>query len=299
MTRRYALPFRTALATDVELSAWHYEREPHVPVKVEESIPGWDYLMPLNLQREIIVHTDRLRANCGLDPESKIRAVVTIQSPRSRYRAVHYCSDLLGNDRSTEAVRCSVESAKLAGEILIDTEIILIGSSASRKPFLAHLPGSRLFSERITVELEGSSSRMPTEVAKFSEQLAWLGAPRAPWYVSCAAANLHAPVMSALRVYVNSDEPSFAEAARRADPLVVTLLGTDVTRQILLTALGDPQFLSEKHDYAEGSFGEVAARLLSVCFGDRKPVDVKAIADHDSAKFDAVIQSIMNVVPGA
>jgi hypothetical protein len=43
----------------------------------------------------------------------------------------------------------------------------------------------------------------------------------------------------------------------------------------------------------------VAARLLTVCFGDRQPADVKAIADQDSAKFDAVIQSFMNVVPGA
>jgi hypothetical protein len=298
MAKRYALPFRTALSTDVELSVWHYEREPDVPVKIGTSIPGWDYLMPLKLRREAIVNAARLRTSCGLSQNIEIRLVVTVHSPQSRYRAVHYLSNPLGDDRNTESVRCAIDSANLAGDFIIDTEVVLMRSAGPRKAFVAHLAGSRLFADRLIVELEGSSSRMPTELAKFSEQLAWLKALRAPWYVSCVL-NLHAPVMNGLRVYVNSEEPSFAEAARRADPHVVTLLGADVTRRILLAALNDDEFLNEAHDYAEGSLGEVAARLLSACFGNLDPAAVKAIAEHDGAKFDAIIQSSMNVVPRA
>lgn len=298
MARRFALPFRTALATDVEPSVWHYEREPDVPVKVAASIPGWDYLMPLKLRREVVVHTDRLRTACGLSSESEIRLVVTIHSAQSRYRAVHYQSGPLAEERSAQSVRCVLDSTKLAGDILIDTEIVLMRNAGPRKAFLAHLPGSRLFSERLVVELEGSSSRMPTEIAKFSDQFGWLAAPRAPWYVTCGV-SLHAPVMSALRLYINSEEPAFAEAARGADPLVVTLLGADVTRRILLAALDDDQFVRETHDYAEGTLGEVAGRLLGMCFGDRDPAAVKAMCKQDGARFDAAIQSVMNVVPRA
>jgi hypothetical protein len=299
MTRRFALPFRTALATDVEPSVWHYELEPDVPLMIGTSIPSWDYLKPLKLQREVLVHTERLRTACGLNSGNEIRLVVTIHSPQSRYRAVHYQSGPLGGERSAESVRCVIDSANLAGDLIIDTEVVLMSGAEARKPFLAHLPGSRLFSERVVVGLEGSSSRMPTETAKFSDQIAWLGAPRAPWYVSCAAANLHAPVMSALRLYINAEEPSFAEAARRADPLVVTLLGADVTRRIILAALGDEQFVRETHDYEEGTLGEVAGRLLGMCFVGRDPAAVKAMAEREGAKFDAMIQSVMNVVPHA
>src|ERR1700733_3583936 len=243
MSRRFALPFRTALASDVELGAWHYELEPGVPIRVEGAIRGWDYLMNLRLLCEVIVHSQRLRATCGLAADSEIRVVVTVHSPQARYRAAHYRSNPLIADHAAESILCEIPGTNLAGDILIDTEVILTKSPGTRKPFLAYLPGSRLFTDRVVVELEGSSSRMPMEVAKFSEQLGWLAAPRAPWYVSCEVADLHAPVMKALRVYLNSEEPAFAEAARRADPFVVTLLGADVTRRILLAALNDHEFL--------------------------------------------------------
>jgi len=185
----------------------------------------------------------------------------------------------------------------LAGSIFIDTEVVLTKNLGPRKAFLAHFPGSRLFSERIAVELEGSSSRMPVEVAKFSEQFGWLSAPRAPWYVSCEGGSLHTPVMKALRVYLNSDESAFAEAARRADPVIVTLLGADATRRVLLEALNEPGFLDDSKDYADGTLGETAVRLLSACFPGHTAAEVKSISDRDGAKFDAAIQSFMNVAP--
>jgi hypothetical protein len=297
MTRRYAFPFRTALPVDIDFGAWHYERESDVPIRIEGSIPGWDYLMGLRIQREVAVRADRLRASCGIGPEDEIIIAVTILSPQSRYRASHFKSEPLKSDYTLESIHCEIDGAMLAGSIFIDTEIILTKGAGRPKAFLAHLPGSRLYSERVTVELEGSSSRMPVEVAKFSEQLGWLSAHRAPWYVSCEGGNLHAPVMKALRVYLNSEETAFTETARRADPVVVTLLGADTTRLVLLSALSEQEFLDNPKDYSEGTLGEVAARLLSSCFPGYSAADVKAMADHDGGKFDAAIKSFMNVTP--
>lgn len=299
MPRSFALPFRTALQTDLTLGDWHVEREPGLPVRIGRSIPGWDYLMNLKLQREIHLEYSRVLSACGLDEKSKIVLVVTAHSPPSRYRAVCYRSALLSVESKTESVKCQIDSSKLAGELSLYTELVLVKGSGTRKPFLAHLAGSRLYTETINFELEGSSSRMPVELTKFSEQLAWLGAPRAPWYISCGTADLHAPVMQVLRVYLNSEEPAFADIARRADPTLVSLLGADTARQILRSALNDDDFLAGSRDYDEGTLGEVAVRLLLVCFGTLRAADAKALSERDGSKFDAAIQSSMNVVENA
>jgi hypothetical protein len=183
----------------------------------------------------------------------------------------------------------------LAGEFALDTEVLLTTSPLTRHTFVAHLPGSRLFSETFVVQLEGPASRMPVEIVKFSEKLAWLAAPRAPWYVSCGSADMHAPVMREVRIYLNSEVSAFAEAASRADNMIVSILGADASRHILDVALNDEEFLAGEGDYAEGTLGEAAMRLLVACFGNLPPKDAKAMAQRDRARFDAIVQSVMNV----
>jgi hypothetical protein len=283
------------LPTDITLGNWHFEREPGFPVRVEKSIAGWDYLMKLTLQREISLHYERVLKACGLDERSELRLIVTAHSPPARHRAVCYRSPPLSSKRKVESVVCQIESSALAGEVQLHTELILTKTVGVKKPFLAHLPGSRMFSESTTIELEGTSSRMPMEVAKFSEHLSWLGAPRAAWFISCGTADLHSPIMRELRVYLNSDEPAFADAARRADPMLVSLIGADTARQILRSALKDEEFLAGSRDYEEGSLGQAAVRLLSRCFVAQAANDVRDLAERDAAKFNAAIQSAMNV----
>jgi hypothetical protein len=299
MARNFALPFKTALPADLTLGDWHYEREPGLPVRIGESIAGWDYLKEFRLQREVAFEYGRILAACGLDAKNEISLVATAHSPTARYREVCYRSDPLSARRKSESIACRIDGAVLASELILTTELILTKASGVRKPFLAHLHGSRLYSESITIELEGASSRMPMEIVRFSEQLAWLNAPRAAWFVSCGTADLHAPIMRELRVYLNSDEPGFADAARRADLLLVSLIGADTSRQILRAALNDAEFVSGSRDYDEGTLGETAVRLLSLCFGDQRAAVVKALADRDAGKFDAAIQSAMNVTPNA
>jgi hypothetical protein len=296
MRRRFSLPFRTALSTDIVLGAWHHEAEPGLPIRVGKSIAGWDYLTPIKLQREVQVHHGRVIASCGLDRQAQVFLVVTVHSRPARYRSVCHRSAPLCAERITESISFVLNSAELAGEITIDTELVLGSATTDRKPFIAHLTGSRLFTDSVTIELEGSSSRMPMEAVRFGEHLPHLVAPRAAWYVECGVGNLHAPIMRELRVYLNADEPLFLEAARRADPLLVSLLGADTTRQIIQTALNDDEFLRGSHDFAEGTLGETAVRLLQLCFGARRAEDVKAMIQRDAARFDAAIQSVMNVV---
>jgi hypothetical protein len=105
---------------------------------------------------------------------------------------------------------------------------------------------------------------------------------------------LHAPVMRALRVYLNSDQPQFADAARQGDQTVLAMLKADIAQNMLEVALEDDFFQAGNLDFSEGTLGEAAARILRLCFRDTKPCDVLALARRDPSRFKAVMVSHLN-----
>jgi hypothetical protein len=177
--------------------------------------------------------------------------------------------------------------------VRLETEIVLAGHPAPVGEFAPTQPGSRLFTEVSVFAIEGTRSRMPTEMASFASQLPWLNAPNAPWFVYCGVGDLHAPVMRELRVYLNADQPRYAEPATKADPLLVGLINADVAASVIGIALEDDEFVGGGSDYAEESLGQVAARLLGLCFPFSQRSEVAQIARESPARFVAVIRSAL------
>lgn len=44
-------------------------------------------------------------------------------------------------------------------------------------------------------------------------------------------------------------------------------------------------------DFGDGTMGQVALRVLRLCFGDLSPKDARVMAERDPAKFEAAIRS--------
>jgi hypothetical protein len=295
MKGEYSLPFRTAVEGNCELSPWHYRASNGDFLRLEDSIPNWDYLRPLDLVRRASISGEALFTTCGLDSTSRVQLVVSVHCPASRFREVVFRSSILESASVDIEIQFSVAGEQLADRAEVETEIILLQPSGKRSQFVAHLRGSRLYAESCTVELEGTGSRMPTELLSFSERLAWLSSPRAPWYVECRDADLRAPVMREVRVFINEDESAFADSAVKGNPIVVSLIGADIARRILLSALSDDDFLSAHEDYPTGSIGEVAKHLVGLCFPVHSPIEVRTLAQDRPAHFDAMILSALNV----
>jgi hypothetical protein len=277
----------------VILGAWHYRIGASDWLRAEEGVAGWDYLAQLEFQREIEVDGTRARSTCGIEAEAPIDLVVTAHCTTARFRQVVYRMRLPPAPWAG-AVACAIPSAELAEQVRLDTEIVLKGERLAAKKLTAHYAGSRLFYETTQIEIEGARSRMPLESASFTQQLSYLGAPRAPWYVDCGGGELHAPVMRALRVFINSDQPEFADAAKRGEQTVLAMLKADIARNMLEVALADDTFQAGNFDFAEGTLGEAAARVLRLCFRDMKPSDVLGLARKDASRFQAIIASHFN-----
>lgn len=290
MPRRYSLPFKTALSSEIVLGAWHYRVGSGDWLRAEGGVAGWDYLAQLEFRREISIDAPSARRACEVEPRVPLELIVTAHSAAARFRAVVFRAPLTERPWSGFA-EFPVESTHLAEQLRLDTEIILAKARGDARPFTARYTGSRLFTDSSSIDIEGRRGRMPLELTSFAQQLIWLDAPRAPWYVDCGSGDLHAPIMRDLRVFLNSDQPAFTASAQRGDETTLTLLRADIARQLLETALEDEAFRTGAEDYPEGSLGEAALNVLRLCFRDMKPTDVLTLARRNGGKFQGMIAS--------
>lgn len=295
MTRSYSLPFKTLLGTELTLGRWHYRIGTGDWQHADPGVRGWDYLSELGFYRDITVDGAKARSACDLESTTPVELIVTVHCPAARFRRVLFRATV-PEEVWTGSATFTVPSREIAESLNLETELILMQARGSGSRFSAQFQGSRLFSDGVDIDIEGARSRMPMESVSFSKHLGRLEAPRAPWYVECGAGDLHAPVMRELRVYLNSDQPAFAEAAQR-DSTILVLLKADIARQLLETALEDEDFRQGATDYGEGTLGETALRTLKLCFPHARPADVLSLARRDASRFQAMILSRYNNPP--
>jgi hypothetical protein len=291
MKRRYSLPFKTAVGQEVTLEPWHYRINDGDWLLAESNIPGWDYLAPLHFRRDVAIDASALRRACSLNADARIQLVVTVHSPVARFRRVLARDNIPSSGSSRTALSFAVPSTEIATSLRLETEIVLTTSAVQPERFAARFAGSRLYEESVTVNIEGAASRMPIEEASFSRDLPWLNAPRAPWHVDCGSRDLHSAVMHDLRVFLNSDVPAFIGALGAAEPHVHGLLRADIAKRILEMAFEEESFLAGQTDFSEGSMGQVALRLLRLCFGSLPARDASELLHRQPGKFDALIRS--------
>jgi hypothetical protein len=189
----------------------------------------------------------------------------------------------------------SIEGHFLSDNLTVATELLLVKSPIERQRFIAHLAGSRLFTEEASIRIEGTGSRMPVELVSFKSRMPWLSASRAPWHIECSDADLGAPVMRELRVFVNADEPSFAEPAIHGDPIVISVLGANVAIRLLRIALRDEAFVRSEEVYVQGSIADAAKSLAALCFPIHSLVEIASLAEDRPAQFESMIYSALNV----
>jgi hypothetical protein len=290
-SRRFSPPFKDLIGNEVNAGAWHYRSDDGTLLLVDGSIPGWDYLKNLELHREVEVDGARVAGTCDLPAGATFSLVVTAHSPSARFRRIVFRSNTLQRKQEKIAIRFELSGVSLSKEVRLEMEILLVHPVATKSPFVATLPGSRLYGDILRIDLEGSGSRMPIEIADLTNQIPGLTAPHASWHVLMETSDLHAPTMRSLRVFLNSAERRVIDAMQAGDKLMLSLLGADVARRVLSAAIEDDDFIANPDDYEEGSIGEAAQRLLRLCFPGQSPSNVRAVAASNPARYESAIQS--------
>jgi len=286
-----ALPYRTATWDSMKLGAWHFRGADGMFVRLETAIGGWDYDLDLALTRTFQLDAARLRDECGLSHDAVLQVCVVVSSQSARYRSCVWRSRAMAEQAADGTIEFVVSGTMLAETISLTTEVVLLASDKIADPFVAHLPGSRLLSDEVTTQLEGTGSRFPVESVDFDVSLSYLRAPHALWYLSWSRGDLAAPAMRDVRLYLNSRHKALLAAATNGDAHLVAMLSVDVARQLIAGALDSDEFMLDPASFPDGSTGDVARRLIQACFPHRTLREIQSMRAASPAKFEALVQS--------
>ena len=286
-----ALPFRVISTDAITLGPWQIEAAGEKEI-LEEAIPGWDYQAPIDVSRSFSIDTDQIRSDTRLQDGSTIMLSVIAVSPAARFRScVAQSAEIAVGGQTIEGqLNATLDSTRICEKLILTTELVLVGA-AERHPFVAHLPGSRLYQEHFPVQLEGSASRFPMTTLNFEKDLSRLRIARAKWYLWSGQLDYSVPVTQGLMLYVNSGRQEVLDAVTNNDPLTLASMSVDVARQLLASAVADDEFDLDYSLYPENSVGNAICGLMLTCFPDMEKDRIVKLRDTDPGQFEAMIQS--------
>lgn len=289
-----AFPFRVSAFTEGELESWHWCNTEGVPVAVDSSLPGWDYFASLRFQRHCNIDLDRVRDECGLDSTTPLQLAIIWSCRRTMTRQVEWISDVSPGSRLSARIEVTLPSHCLAESITMETVLHLHESAEVVSPAIPHRRGTPLCQESVEILLEGAGSRFPVEIVPFASSLARINAADASWYLDFIERDLSAPVMRAIRVYLNSDHDNVVDRLNSGDIEMQRALSAAIVSEIVQFAVQDQEFALDPDAFPPESLGEWAQGLVRSSFPDLDVDDLRSQFVSRHSVISARIQSTVH-----
>jgi hypothetical protein len=253
--------------------------------------------MVLTLRREIAVDLQAAKEASGLGTESRLGIVVSAFSTASWVRNEVFRKTLNPEDSRLTA-QFELHGEEFGGNLRLRTALVL-DDAATTAPFVAHIPGSILWSDSFEIRLQGDAPQFPISVVDFERAGFPLGAG---WYLHVES-ELDAPLHASLRLYVNSSSSAVvaafqnAAAPRPEDRAILQAVRADVARVLVEHSLNQDE-LRSPGDWDSESLG-FALRALLVRFyrgEDLEQVGLRRL--HHPADFTAELLGQLRVFDG-
>jgi hypothetical protein len=259
-------------------------------------LPHWDYNSDLVLVRTVVVDVGGVRHDCSLNDGDPLRIAAVWRSTGTALRGCLFRSDLpLGGGLHSVSLFGEVPAKDLAGEVEVETHVLVPTARATAEPLSPHYAGSVLWTDAVTVVLEGNAPRFPVELVDFQTVL-WAPHPDASWYVSWNRYDLDQPMLGSVRLFVNARHPRVVRAmsqdAQDGEARVIrSAIYYDVGRSLIRAALNDDQFLENPEAFSPGTIGRAVARLLRFLFPTDSPTSVRSAMQERPEHFDSDLQA--------
>ncbi|MEU7433706.1 hypothetical protein AB0B07_23175 [Streptomyces sioyaensis] len=294
MSRR-ALPYRVPSEKAIEAGPWALVTEDG-EVELPKAVPDWDYQLDLHLVRTVRVDQSRARSEAGLPPESVLMLAAVWTATGSNLRGPAQRVRLTGEEVAEVCLDVRLRGAELGGLLLMDTALVLAERRDDAHPASPRRAGSVLWSDRVTLRLQGDAPQFPMAVIDFAKT----SFPEsAAWHLQISGA-LQDATMGSLLLLINEQNKVTAQAFENAgkprsiDRVVLSAVYADVARTMLEHAMVNEEFADDV-DFPEDSLGATLMSLFHRFFPGRTIEDVRLGMRRSPTHFASQLQAAVKI----
>lgn len=290
MSKHYASPFKCPSVEAVRPGEWLRLSESGSE-PLQNPVENWDYSVDLNLMRSVVLDVKRILRDCELKDGSRLSVVVHVKTGDAGIRNIIFQESFLLN-RAAETCEVIIErllgGEELQGGLSLTTRLLLEEGVADSE-LSPIIPGSCLWEDTFSYQLEGGGGRLPMETADFKAIRPEIAG--APWFLDVDCFRPEANFIRSCRVVLNSNRGDILEAIQKKDALVLSLLSSDLVRHACQCMLDLEGFGGQKKRYEEGSFGFAVMNWLETAFPGQAVNDIRILKKRDLARFEAILSS--------
>jgi hypothetical protein len=293
---RIAFPFLTLDQTAVSPEPWILLEDGEETI-AEAWLPDWDPARDLRIRRLLTTDLDRaaellsmpiddgalelvVRVGTGIGNMPR-RILGTFRQPLSRKEPAVVVDEL-------------VSGRTLSQRLLLET-LVLLRRPGSAAPLSPNRSGSKLWSDRLDLRLEGEEPRFPMEAISFLDRFAGRPEAHAPWLLHWTPGNLHRDFGGSVRLYLNSDRADVTERLLAGDRATAQVVLADVMTQIISTSLRQGDFERVVAEADPCSIAGRAAFWIGLAFPGQDIAAIRSMLDLRPSTFHAGVLAAADI----
>ena len=258
-----AFPYRTPTDCRVDHSPWTCEAGRALSLSLE----GWDRSSHVSPQATVRIDLPGVLEDMGLVARARLKLIVICETGTtgSRMSRVVWSSPLDASGVQAIRLEAPLTGDEIVSEYSLETVLVLDDPGTVRAGAPA-LPGSRLWTWVERWDLDGDKRGFPIHPVDFAEVFRGKGMDDAPWFIEVHGAEVEAPLMNSVVVFLNTRRTKVHEALSEGDSELVGFLRADMIRTIATVVLthGDVD-VSDLEASEDGTLGaEVIGWLRSM-----------------------------------
>lgn len=305
----WQVPPPTAVSNDSGWRLTYAGDEQHGNIPMAEHLQGWDIRTVFICERSLSFDTDAIRDACNLPAETTgLKILVTATTGRGRSRELLWQQSLPSRGAYTanpvirfgDAETGIQAQGALSEDLRLETQLVLSHYNGPAQPFTANEPGSRLWSDSVTVNLTDAGPRLPIISVDFKEHFPLLRADGADYYVSLENIDsLDAKVLENVAIYANSRRTAFIDRLLTNDDDVIYELYEALVIQLAIHTFETALDSGTEHDTASsGTVRGLLREIYELAFEGMDDDAIRMYYRGEPSKFFTRMQSTLRAVAG-
>lgn len=273
-------------------SEWQVSSATHRERPLPAELEGWDFFTNLAIRVRLEASLNEARQDCGLDSSCVLNGLVRWRSSRTGLQGA---SESLPLVQGTNNLLLDLDSSELGGRLSLRVVVTSGKAIDGKNPLAPHRTGVILWEEFRSVVLEGEEERFPVELHDFKGE--GLKGPGAAWVLHWDSTDPERSASAAVRLWLNTRHPALEKLiGAELDPVVLSVLKHDVTRQLIERAL-DTEELADS-EWSPGSLGAALIERVKAVFPGMSLDECRAMRRKSPDDYESRLQNASGLLSG-